>query len=523
MSDRKTNAIHDFLRLASTDEFLCRAGTFLMRRSLRTALWTAGITSSGYLSNYFGLPGFTALQAVVAPLVVGGGMLGIGAGMKYIPTSISSKLATMAAASDLNLMEDFRKSQMVEHLNSLWDKVFWYESDVQFSCEQREAEREQMQQARRNLTDALANCQGDVLERLGAGGDEGMEELVTAVVTARSLAGNLEKSREGFLASAIYAITHALAQPSQTHEIGFNLGFYEDFCDGAYFDTSDVKLCQQYAGSTMLAAIRDQVGQSRLHALTQLPARISQKFWFYLVTRKIATGIARAVKTLNDKYDTEAFNAQVLLWPGEERAEWLAGWAGASEEILRLRKSLVTAALGQTRENAFAVLDRMLLACFVRATNLRMHYDAEYCDGSLDYIAEDTGESLSNNLVSDLTRYLNKPRILGRAHTWADGTKGVMAALAGYVADSGNGGIFNDPVALRAVKITVHTNHNGLRTMFERNDRRNQRAQIDRAIADVMQKKDVYTTRLVGLRLHHQLTILQIEGYRDLACRLAYD
>ena len=43
-------------------------------------------------------------------------------------------------------------------------------------------------------------------------------------------------------------------------------------------------------------------------------------------------------------------------------------------------------------------------------------------------------------------------------------------------------------------------------------------AEIDRVIA----QKQVYSTRLTCLRLHHQLTMLQIAGYKDLARKLAY-
>ncbi len=34
--------------------------------------------------------------------------------------------------------------------------------------------------------------------------------------------------------------------------------------------------------------------------------------------------------------------------------------------------------------------------------------------------------------------------------------------------------------------------------------------------------RDIYDRRIVGLRLHHQLTILLLDGYKDLARTLAY-
>ena len=120
----RTKPFKDFWRLVSPQDLLSRAGTVMMRKSPRATLWTAGITSSGYLSGFLGLPGFTGLQAIAAPFVVGGGMFGIGAGITYIPRTISKRLTAIAEANDLNLMEDYRKSQVMQHLDVLWDKVF---------------------------------------------------------------------------------------------------------------------------------------------------------------------------------------------------------------------------------------------------------------------------------------------------------------------------------------------------------------------------------------------------------------
>lgn len=58
----------------------------------------------------------------------------------------------------------------------------------------------------------------------------------------------------------------------------------------------------------------------------------------------------------------------------------LLGRAG----LLMMRKSIVKAALGADYENAVAVLERTLLSCFEFATDLRIRYDPEYCDESLE-------------------------------------------------------------------------------------------------------------------------------------------
>jgi hypothetical protein len=45
---------------------------------------------------------------------------------------------------------------------------------------------------------------------------------------------------------------------------------------------------------------------------------------------------------------------------------------------------------------------------------------------------------------------------------------------------------------------------------------------VDEEIDRVIEHTRTYGERLVGLRLHHQLTLLQLEGYKHLAVELAY-
>lgn len=45
---------------------------------------------------------------------------------------------------------------------------------------------------------------------------------------------------------------------------------------------------------------------------------------------------------------------------------------------------------------------------------------------------------------------------------------------------------------------------------------------IDSEIKEAAAQKEIYSVRLTGLRLYHELTILQIAGYKDLAKKLVY-
>ena len=512
----------DFWRLISPQDLLSRAGTVMMRKSPKATIWTAGITSSGYLTSYLGLPGFTGLQAIAAPFVVGGGMLGIGAGIKYIPRTISRKLATIAEANDLNLMEDYRKSQVTEHLNALWDRVFWYESDIRYTRDQRLAELDRIIADKKYLRQEIAGWDKGVLQRLGAGSEKDIDDIVMAIMTEKPLTDKIEMSREGYIISSIYALRHALPQSSQAKQIGFCLNLYEDVCDGAYFDESDVKLFEQYIGNIALTNIKNEVGFSRLDAARQIARKASWRFWFYLITRKIATGVGKAVRDLNECYGTNMFNSQVLLWPGEENAEWMDEFPGAKEKVLELRKSIIRGTLGDNYENAAIMLDRMLLPCFELATDLRLRYDPEYCDGSLDYVSEDQGITIKNNIIGDLQEFGYRRKDIDRAQKYATNSKKDITSLIDYLDTKRQKWILDDRLALRAVKTMFHANKDRTGKIFQDSNAAAHRADIDRDIENAAAQKEIYSARLTGLRLYHELTILQIAGYKDLAKELAY-
>jgi len=512
----------DFGRLISPQDFLSRTGALMMRKSPKATIWTAGITSSGYLSSYLGLPGFTGLQAVAAPFIVGGGMLGIGAGIKYIPRTMSRKLTTIAEANDLNLMEDYRKSQVIEHLNALWGKVFWYESDIRYTPDQRQAERDRIIADKDYLRQEIAGWDEDVLQRLGAKNEQDIDDIVLAIMTEKPLTDKIEKSREGYIISSVYALRHFLPQSSEAKQIGFCLNLYEDACDGAYFDQSDIKLFEQYVGNIALTNIKSEVGFGKLDAARQIAKKASWQFWFYLITRKIATGVGKAVRDLNECYHTNMFNSQVLLWPGEENAEWMDDFPEATEKVMELRKSIIRGALGDNYENAAIMLDRMLLPCFEFATDLRLRYDPEYCDGSLDYVSEDQGITIKNNIISDLQAYGYRQKDINKIQKYAAKAKNDMSEFMDYLDTKGHKQLFDDKLALRAIKIIFHINKNGIRKMFQDNSLITHQANIDHEISMAAAQKEIYSGKLTGLRLHHQLTMLQIAGYKNLAKELAY-
>jgi len=522
----RSQTCKDILRLARLDDLLSQAGAVMMRTSPKATLWTAGIAVSGRLTSYLGLPGFTRIEALLAPVVVGGGLLALGAAMRYVPRALSGRLATIAEANDLNLMEDYRKSEALDHLRILWDRVFRHESTIRYSPAEQQAERDAICSARQRVEETVRRWDGSLRKSLGIESDRDVADVVAAVMSERPLDNNLEKSREGFLASALYALRHTRPQSSEAYDVGLHLNLYEDFCDGAYFDPNDTKLYEQYAGHVSLTVIKREVGFGRIDSLRQVPKLVLSKFWFFLVMREMAMEAGRAVQRLNERYDTEAFNSQVLLWPGEEDAEWLTAFKGAREEIVALRQSILSTVLGTDYGNAACVLERIFLPCFECATDLRIRYDPEYCDGTLDSPGAETSRNATDSLVGDLQALGYSRKEVAWAQDHANKIRQEQSVFLEYLSARPRDlsrAILSDGPALRAAKMAFHIDKNGLKRAFQNADTPERETLIHRQIEQAAARKATYSKRLVALRLHHQLTLLQLNGYKTLARRLAYE
>ncbi len=480
--------VGDFVRLLAPLDILYQVGNLIYRRALRTTLLTAGVAVLGLVSKRFALPGLEVRQAIALPLMVGSAMLIGGGALKIIPTLISSRMLTVAQASDLNLMEDYRKSEIDEHLEHLWTRLFRHECVLRAKA-----------------------------------GRPMFDECTLEPARRRDVAGPapdaLEAARGEFHARAKLALTTFHSQITQLHEVGLDLRYLEDWRDGAYLDRSDTKLDEQFDGSRAIQLARREAGMAGIVTAVQLaPRRLAQRFWFGFVTRMVAIEVASAIERLNVFHDTDLFNSQVMLWPGEENQPWLAGFEGSREEVRRLRRKAIVGTFGPTREIAHRMIDRMLYATYALATELRMRCDPDYCDGSLGY-----------SVLGDLDAEARNPMDVGKARRF------VPAALAGLdqlarCCRQARPDLLGDDQAetWRAVRIAFHLNADGLRRRLLNHLRRGGSPgappsgvleRIDRAA----ELSAVRSRRLVSVRMHHELTRLGRLGYRRLLERLAYE
>ncbi len=466
-------AVRDASRLINFGDILYQLGTLLYRKSLRYTALTAGIAFLGYFSSFAGLPGFSGKQALVLPLIVGGVTLLSGVLLRVIPAVIASRQMMVAQANDMNLMEDYRKGEVEAHLEDLWDRVYRYEY---------------------RLAEQMAGREPD-----------------------------WQAGKEAFFDLANLALNSHLSQPREYFELGIDLHHYEDWLDGAYFDPSDIKLLEQYEGDSGITSVKRWAGFGMFDALLQMPIRFAQRAWLSLITRAVAIHVADAVDSLNRTHRTDVFNAQVLIWPGEETASWFEQFPGAREEVLERRKKLMLRVFGADRATARNMLDRMFAPNFELATELRTRFDPEYCLGGLRY---DVSSDLDN------AEFLQDRRLKRRAKRRVDQSKQDLEVFDDHLAQAHPS--LSEPQRteeLRAVRIAYHTDRRGLKRRFLAVQTESSSARapapapatapaneallaISTELVEIATKDaECYSRRLLSLRQHHELTRLERLGY----------
>jgi hypothetical protein len=290
--------------------------------------------------------------------------------------------------------------------------------------------------------------------------------------------------------------------------LGIDLRFMEDWRNGGYFDRNDAKLVEQFDASATLESIKAEVGYGRWDALCDLPGRLHRRFWTFLITRAVGVQVGEAVTWLNRQYETDYFNAQALLWPGEERQPWLCQFHRAAEDLRQQRRDLLHRIFGEGDQSARRILRRMVMPSCWSAAKLRARYDPEYVEGSLGF-----------DLGSDLEHLEFSPRQTARFRRLREEVAAEREALLPWLKQ------FRPELlrpeegeALRAVRVAIHVGRRRVCPMIGGDEhdaaaRERFSANVLPVVDQAVRQREQYSSRLVALRVHHELTRLHCDEY----------
>ena len=515
----KISAIADLRRLLNFSDYTYAVGDFLQRKATRYTAIALGFAGAGFAANYVPvikdfLPNITLKQALFWPIIVGAASAVTGACVKQLPRLYSQGFLTAAQGNFLNLMEDYRKSEQKEQLEEFWNRIFKYESLIKFTDEERDKETKYIKEQIEKLTKALKNSLSEeTLKFLRPNGDGNIEELVDDLLDNQPLTDTVEKTKEGFLMSAKYALNEYVPQKEKKLRTGVSLGLYEDWRDGAYLSTEDTRIVEQAKGNLTLKMLgKDVFGKKDI--VKNIYRRISQAIWFKLATRSVTTNIGKSVNRLGAKY-RDNFNAQVLLWPGHENSKWLEQFEGAKKEVIEERIDIIKTAFGPDWDSASKMIERMVMPNFDWATEVRARYDAEYIDGTLDY-----------NWLNDLKRMGYSREKIYQASKRMKKSKKDLDEFVQYLQQERPKLLdFENAESLRAVKTAYHHNRDDLKKHFKISwlKKRNEQT-VNDIIDNISSEKErsKYSRKLLKIRIHQQLTIFEVEGYKRLVKALAF-
>jgi len=511
----KKATLRDIVRLPSY--FMPTAGTFMFRQSRRFGLYTAALSILGYQTGEV-----SGLKALLAPFVIGGTLAAAGISLKVLHALSSGKIK-IAEANNLNLMEHYKKSEekLEGHTDSLIDRVLKYESGLRYDPFERAAEDLSFRFHRKIVKDAIDELPSDTKRKFLHIENKGdLDSRVDAIINDSPHSDQIEMTRDAWRRSIIYAVGHYRSQNKQVEEIGFQLGLFEDWRDGAYFDQNDTKLKEQFDSKNVMRAIKKAARLSLGDKFSIKKARTLQKFWFTILTRGVAVNSVKATEYLNKKYDAYKFDAQTILWPGAEDEKWVEE-LGAREDLLRQRRKVIKSVFGRNYSDAETMVDHMFFCNVVNVIRLRKKYDPEYCmQGCLEYnVMDDVREERCFEIYVEQQKGFMKK--VEKEMSFLDR---YLQMKYSHIAEPKTNG---DAEALRAVRIAYHTNRDGLKKLVQRvltsgmvSPKHIQKTNdiIDYAI----EHKRKYSEKLVILRMHHELTRLHVKGYQDMIRELAY-
>jgi hypothetical protein len=512
----------DYRRVVGFAQVLYLLGRNLKRHGIRYTTLAIVICGSVMLVKLVGSPFISRhlpqanLKMAAIPALVALSTFGLGNFLECLSNMFSSERLLLADANSMNLLEDRKKADMTQHLEVLWERVFKYEAQLQNpGLDTDEAERIACNRAK--LRELLARLDLPCREHFGIT-DDNVEEFVEYVASFRPVSQKIPMTREGFIATAGFAVPKPLPQKLQEALCGCDLSLLEDWYDGAFFTVTDDKVHEQFAANKTIRAIRQSVGihwkVKFLETLFGHPAPL----WHVLTMKKIGTSVGSLMAKMNKKYGRPAepvfFDAQHFLWDDEGNDLLIVRIFGehgedVCDEIRQSRRTLFRSIFSNNRETAHTHIYRMFGRDFVNAMNLRLDFDIEFAAGLLDHTPTHDIQDLSEITLRPVYPEANACFKIERAQTILETVDRFLEANLPE--------IFDRPLDLRAARLGAMINdHEVFHAMAE-----------DPVVATRIFRENIiasqrrYTKRICLLRQHYELARLELITYARMVDELA--
>ena len=512
----------DYRRVVGFVQVLYLFGRKLKRHGIRYTTLAIIICGSVMLVKMAGnrifnyhLP-WTNLKMAAIPAIVALSTFGVGNFLECVSNMFSSERILLADANSMNLMEDRKKADMNQHLEVLWERVFKYEAKLQnHGLDSDEAER--IAYNRVKLQELLARLDPQCRKHFGIT-DDNVDEFVDYVACFRPVSQEIPATKEGFIATAGFAVPRPLPQKLQEALCGCDLSLLEDWYDGAFFTGTDCKIHDQYVANKTIRAIRQTVGIHWSVKLLETVCGHPPPLWHILTMKKIGTSVGSLIARMNKKYVRPTqpvfFDAQHFLWDDEGNDLLIVQTFSdrgdeVCNDIRQSRRTLFRNIFSQRQETAHAHIYRMFGKDFIDAMNLRLDYDIEFAAGRLDHTPIRDIHDLSKIMLCPVYPETKACFKVERACRLLEAVDRFLERNLPEALEK--------PLDLRAARLGAMTNEHNVQ----------QAMATDPVVATTIFREQIiaserrYTKRICLLRQHYELARIQLISYARMVDDLA--
>lgn len=512
--------LQDYRRVIGVPQLLFLAGKWLKRKGIKyTAIAT--VVAGGAIAADIALGSridLGRLNMALIPGIIAVLTFGVGNTLIGVSNLFASERLLAADANSMNLMEDRKKAEMINHLEILWDGVFQYESKLR-NGKADGSEARKIQHNREKLAAFVHGWPLEVKQHFGI--DEGaFDEFIRYIARFRPLSDKMEATKEGFIVSAGFALTNSLPQKMQRAMTGFDFSLIEDWYDGAFFTFNDNKLKKQFAAHKTIRGIRNEIGIPVRSKVKEALSGHPDPLWHGLTMKKIGMSVGTLMTRMNDQYVGKRmpnyFDAQDFLWKDDRSDDLvIAAFGDEGQKVLddlkKSRKKMIRRIFSDCSCNAHLQVYGMFGRDFVNAMELRLNYDIEFAAGLLD-----------NDPVSDIHQLEEvipcSVFSLKRAKKKTCKAKSILEAVDKLL-DEYFPGLENEPLKVRAARTTFYLNKHKIQSLTTESPRK-----AIEILERHMTGEPRYSERICLLRVHYELSKIQLYSYVNMIDELAqYD